>query len=116
MSNTFQAKQVGSTTSTTSIQSRKASISNQKYSNPPTINTDIDVSDLQPQFPTGSSLASSVDDENSVINSEAPSVSSSPSMSTNHSRESPSRIDSPISDNDDSRPSSYVLNLYFCNI
>lgn len=84
----------------------------QKYSIPPVINTDIDFFDVPAQVPTGSSFTSSVDEELSLLNSENPSVASSPSISglINSNHESPMN-EVQGSDPDDSRPSSLV---YFC--
>uniref|UniRef100_A0AC34REB7 Histone-lysine N-methyltransferase n=1 Tax=Panagrolaimus sp. JU765 TaxID=591449 RepID=A0AC34REB7_9BILA len=92
------------------LQSKKLATvfnTNQKYCNPPVINTDIDFTEVPAQFPTGSSFTSSVDEELSLLNSENPSVASSPSVSgfANSNRESPMN-EIQGSDPDDSRPSS----------
>ena len=98
-------------TPVTTPQPRKTSIPpgpSQKYSVPPTINTDFDIGELPSQIPTGSSFTSSIDDEISMANSEMHSPASSTGLGTSN-RASPARTGSPTSENDDSRPPSYVF-------
>ena len=95
-------------TPVTTPQPRKASVPpgpTQKYSVPPTINTDFDIGELPSQIPTGSSFTSSIDDEISMANSEMHSPASSTGLGTSN-RASPARTGSPTSENDDSRPPS----------